>query len=150
MLTAPPKKNPKNFSRYAQKTKNKHPKAQKHPQKTTKTPKNAKKKRQFFFRADARKRTSRVKKEPISHVTRNAMKPKKIPLCNITALSCTLTSLWVLGEGGLCCIATALRGLGHQRRREMVRSDKFVGPFANVMKSWVTWVLRSIWPDVPL
>ena len=30
-----------------------------------------------------------------------------------------------VGEGVLCCIATALRGLGHQCRREMVRSDKF-------------------------
>ena len=69
---------------------------------------------------------------------------------HITVLLFTLTPLWVLGEGGLCCIATALRRLGHQRRREMVRSDKFVGPFTNVMKSWVTWGLRSIWPDVPL
>ena len=68
----------------------------------------------------------------------------------ITVLLFTLTPLWVLGEGVLCCIATALRGLGHQRRREMVRSDKFVEPFVNVMKSWVTWVLRSIWPDLPL
>ena len=31
-----------------------------------------------------------------------------------------------VGGGGLRCIATALRGLGHQCRREMVRSDKFV------------------------
>ena len=38
----------------------------------------------------------------------------------------------------------ALRGLGHQRRRKVVRSDKFVEPFDNVMKLWVTWVLRSI------
>ena len=30
-----------------------------------------------------------------------------------------------LGEGVLCCITTALRGLGHQCCREMVRSDKF-------------------------
>ena len=69
---------------------------------------------------------------------------------NITALNFTLAPLWVLGEGGLCCIATALRGLGHQRRREMMRSDKFVEPFGNVMKPFVTWVLRSIWPDDPL
>ena len=32
----------------------------------------------------------------------------------------------MLGEGVLRCIATALRGLGHQSRREVVRSDKFV------------------------
>ena len=32
----------------------------------------------------------------------------------------------MLGEGVLCFIATALRGLGHQSRREVVRSDKFV------------------------
>ena len=39
----------------------------------------------------------------------------------------TLNPLWVSGEGVLRCIATALRGLGHQFRREMVRSsDKFV------------------------
>ena len=63
---------------------------------------------------------------------------------NITTLNSTLAPLWVLGEGVLCCIATALRGLGHQRRREVVRSDKFVEPFGNAMKSWVTWVLRSI------
>ena len=48
---------------------------------------------------------------------------------NITALNFTLAPLWVLGEGVLCCISTALRGLGHQRRREMVRSDKFAEPF---------------------
>jgi len=44
----------------------------------------------------------------------------------ITALIFTLAPLWVLGEGVLCCIATTLRGLGHQCCREMVRSDKFV------------------------
>jgi hypothetical protein len=63
---------------------------------------------------------------------------------NITTLNSTLAPLWVQGEEVLCCIATALRGLGHQRRRKVVRSDKFVEPFDNVMKSWVTWVLRSI------
>ena len=68
---------------------------------------------------------------------------------NITALNFTLAPLWVLGEGVLCCISTALRGLGHQRRREMVRSDKFAEPFGNVMKSWVTWVLRAIYSGDP-
>jgi hypothetical protein len=34
----------------------------------------------------------------------------------------------------LCCIATALRGLGHQCRREMVRSDKFVEQYGNIIK----------------
>ena len=47
----------------------------------------------------------------------------------------TLALLWVLGEGVLCCIATALRGLGHQFRREMVRSDKFVEQYGNIIKS---------------
>ena len=42
---------------------------------------------------------------------------------NITPLNFTLAPLWVLGEGVLCCIATALRD---QSRREVVRSDKFV------------------------
>ena len=68
---------------------------------------------------------------------------------NITALNFTLAPLWVLGEGVLCCISNPLRGLGHQRRREMVRSDKFAEQFDNVMKSWVTWVLRAIWPGDP-
>ena len=63
---------------------------------------------------------------------------------NITTLNSTLAPLWVQGEEVLCYIATALRGLGHQRRRKVVRSDKLVEPFGNVMKSWVTWVLRSI------
>ena len=53
----------------------------------------------------------------------------------ITALTFTLAPPWVLGEGVLCCIATALRGLGHQRRREMVRSDKFVEQYDNIIKS---------------
>ena len=35
-----------------------------------------------------------------------------------------------VGGGALCCIATALRGLGHQFCREMVRSDKFVNSTA--------------------
>ena len=52
---------------------------------------------------------------------------------NITALKATLAPLWVLWEGVLCYISTALRGLGHQRRREMVRSDKFAEPFGNAM-----------------
>ena len=69
---------------------------------------------------------------------------------NITTLNSTLAPLWVQGGEVLCCIATALRGLGHQRRRKVVRSDKFVEPFDNVMKSWVTWVLRSIRHDDPL
>ena len=69
---------------------------------------------------------------------------------NITTLNSTLAPLCVQGEEVLCCIATALRGLGHQRRRKVVRSDKFVEPFGNVMKSWVTWVLRSIRHDGPL
>ena len=61
----------------------------------------------------------------------------------------TLAPLWELGEGALCCIATALRGLGHQRRREMERSNKFVEQFDNVMKFWVTWVLRVIYSGDP-
>ena len=68
---------------------------------------------------------------------------------NITALKATLAPLWVLWEGVLCCISTALRGLGHQRRREMVRPDKFAEQYGNAMKSWVTWVLRAIWPGGP-
>ena len=38
----------------------------------------------------------------------------------------------MLGEGVLRCIATALRGLGHQSRREMVRSDKFAEQFSSL------------------
>ena len=64
---------------------------------------------------------------------------------NITAPNFALARLWVLGKGVLCCISTALRGLGHQRRREMVRSDKFYEQYDNIMKSWVTWVLRAIY-----
>ena len=53
-----------------------------------------------------------------------------------TALIFTLAPLWVLGEGVLCCIATALRGLGVTSAvaREMVRSDKFVEQYANIIK----------------
>ena len=82
---------------------------------------------------------------------RHARKKKKgFERTQITALLFALTPLWVLGEGVLRCIATAsLRGLGYQCRREMVRSDKFVEYFGNVMKSWVTWVLRAIWPGDP-
>ena len=56
-----------------------------------------------------------------------------------------------LGAGGgvLRCIATALRGLGHQSRREMVRSDKFVEQYDNIIKSWVTWIMRAIYPGDP-
>ena len=68
---------------------------------------------------------------------------------HITPLNFTLAPLWVLGEGVLCCIATALRGLGRQRRREMERSNKFVEQFDNVMKFWVTWVLRVIYSGDP-
>ena len=46
----------------------------------------------------------------------------------------TSPTLGVGGEGVLCCIATALRGLGHQCRREMVRSDKFVEQYDNIIK----------------
>ena len=53
------------------------------------------------------------------------------------------------GEGVLCCIATALRGLGHQCRREMVRSDKFVEQCDSTIKSWITWMFRAIYPGVP-
>ena len=53
----------------------------------------------------------------------------------ITALIFTLAPLWVLREGVLCCIATALRGMGHQCRREMVRPDKFVEQYGNIIKS---------------
>ena len=67
----------------------------------------------------------------------------------ITALTFTLAPPWVLGEGVLCCIATALRGLGHQRRREMDRPNKFVEQFDNVMEFWVTWVLRVIYSGDP-
>ena len=69
------------------------------------------------------------------------------------ALLFTLTPLWVLGEGGLRCIATALRELGHQCRREMVhemvRSDKFVEQYDNITKSWVAWVMCAICPGDP-
>ena len=61
----------------------------------------------------------------------------------------TLTPLWVLGEGVLRCIATALRGLGHQSRREVVKSDKFVEQYDNIIKSWVTWIMRAIYPGDP-
>ena len=37
---------------------------------------------------------------------------------------------------GLAC----LRGLGHPRRREMVRSDKFAEPFDNVMHEIMGYV----------
>ena len=57
----------------------KHQKAQKHPQKTTKTTKNTKKTPKNKIRASARKKTSRVKKKPISNPGQNAMKPKKNP-----------------------------------------------------------------------
>ncbi len=54
-------------------------------------------------------------------------KKKSFERTQITALLFALTPRWVLGEGVLRCIATALRGLGHQSRREVVvRSDKFV------------------------
>ena len=75
--------------------------------------------------------------------------PCNLKPSNITTLNSTLAPLWVQGEEALCCIATALRGLGHQPRRKVVRSDKFVEPFDNVMKSWVTWVLRSFRHDDP-
>ena len=42
----------------------------------------------------------------------------------------------MLGEGVLRCIATALRGLDHQSRREVVRSrisDKFAEQYGNIM-----------------
>ena len=61
----------------------------------------------------------------------------------------TLAPHWVLGEGVLCRIATALRGLGHQCRREMVRSDKFVEQCDNIIKACVTWIMRAIYPGVP-
>ena len=38
---------------------------------------------------------------------------------HITPLNFTLAPLWVLGKGFLCLVDTALRGLGHQCRREM-------------------------------
>ena len=66
-----------------------------------------------------------------------------------TALFFTLAPLWVLGEGVLRCIATALRGLAHQSRREVVRSDKFVEQYDNIIKSWVTWIMRAIYPGDP-
>ena len=53
----------------------------------------------------------------------------------ITAIIFTLAPLWVLGEGVLCCIATAFRGMGHQCRREMLMSYKFVEQYDNVIKS---------------
>ena len=53
----------------------------------------------------------------------------------ITALTFTLAPPWVLGEGVLCCIATAFRGMGHQCRREMLMSDKFVEQYDNIIKS---------------
>ena len=59
---------------------------------------------------------------------------KKIESTLNTALIFTLAPFWVLGEGVLCCIATALRGLGHQCRREMVRSDKFAEQYGNIIK----------------
>ena len=43
-----------------------------------------------------------------------------------------------VGGGVLCCIATALRGLGHRFRREMARSDKFVEQCDDIIKSWIT------------
>ena len=48
----------------------------------------------------------------------------------------------MLGEGVLCCIATALRGVGHQCCREMMRSDKFVNSttISYIIKPWVTWI----------
>jgi hypothetical protein len=66
--------------------------------------------------------------------TRASKPTKKIESTLNTALIFTLAPLWVLGEGVLCCIATALRGLGHQCRREMVRSDKFVEQYDNIIK----------------
>ena len=65
------------------------------------------------------------------------------------ALLFALTPLWVLGEGVLRCVATALRGLGHQSRREVVRSDKFVEQYGTIIKSWVTWIMRAIYPGDP-
>ena len=62
----------------------------------------------------------------LSWNTRVKIQKKCFERTQITVLLFTLTPLWVLGEGVLRCIATALRGLGHQCRREMVRSDKFV------------------------
>ena len=43
------------------------------------------------------------------------------------------------GRGGCASLPPPCVGwvTSHQRRREMVRSDKFVEPFPNVMKSWV-------------
>ena len=58
---------------------------------------------------------------------------KKIESTLNTALIFTLAPLWVLGEEVLCCIATALRCLGHQWRREMVRSDKFVEQYSTTI-----------------
>ena len=62
---------------------------------------------------------------------------------------CTNPAVGV-GGGVLRCIATALRGLGHQSRREVVRSDdKFVEQYDNIIKSWVTWIMRAIYPGDP-
>ena len=74
---------------------------------------------------------------------------KKVESTLNTALIFTLAPLWVLGEGVLRCIATTLRGLGHQSRREMVRSDKFVEQYDNIIKSWVTWITRAIYSGDP-
>ena len=49
----------------------------------------------------------------------------------------TSPNLGVGGGGVLCCIVTALRGLGHQCRREMVRSDKFAEPYTE-FKPWTS------------
>ena len=40
-------------------------------------------------------------------------------------------------------------GLGHQSRREVVRSDKFVEQYDTIIKSWVTWIMRAIYPGDP-
>ena len=76
-------------------------------------------------------------------------KKKSFESTQITALLFALTPLWVLGEGVLRCVATALRGLGHQSRREVVRSDKFVEQHVTIIKSWVTWIMRAIYPGDP-
>ena len=74
-------------------------------------------------------------------------------------LSChvTIWPFWVaisaprVHQGGdtLRCIATALRGLGHQCRREMVRSVEFVEQYDSTIKSWVAWVMCAICPGDP-
>ena len=62
----------------------------------------------------------------------------------------TQTSLWVLEEGVLRCIATAaLRGLGHQWRHGTVRSDKFVEQYGNIIKLWIAWIMRAIFRGDP-